>query len=61
MLVRHVNNSANDIRKLSYTHDVWHTDTEQHKALRARIKQLEEEIQDLCIALDLITEEEEDQ
>ena len=59
MLVRHVNNSANNIRKLSYRSDVWHTATEQHKALRATIKQLKEEVQDLCIAFDLVTEEEE--
>ena len=60
MLVRHVNNSANDIRKLSYRSDVWHTDTEQNKDLRATVKQLKEEVEDLCIALDLITEDEEE-
>ena len=59
MLARHVNNSANHIRKLSFGNDVWHTDTEEHKALRATIKQLKEEVQDLCIAFDLVTDEEE--
>lgn len=59
MLIRHVNHSANDIRKLSYSCDVWHPDTEQHKALLDCCKQLKEEVQDLCIALDLVTEEEE--
>jgi len=59
MLAMHVNKSANHVRKFSFGHDVWHTDTEQNKALRAAIKQLKEEVQDLCIAFDLVAEEEE--